>query len=72
MKMLDPRLLLLTFTLLLSACGSKGPTQSAGGDSAPARPVDVSRVPDAVPRAEPPSRYGNPASYEVFGQRYHT
>ncbi|MCW9058622.1 MAG: septal ring lytic transglycosylase RlpA family protein [Gammaproteobacteria bacterium] len=72
MKMLDPRLLLLTFALLLSACGSKGPTQSAGGDSAPARPVDVSRVPDAVPRAEPPSRYGNPASYEVFGQRYHT
>ncbi|MFN2338833.1 MAG: lipoprotein, partial [Gammaproteobacteria bacterium] len=41
--MLAPRLLLLTFALLLSACGSKGPTQSAGGDSAPARPVDVSQ-----------------------------
>jgi rare lipoprotein A len=26
--------------------------------------------PDAVPRAEPRSRYGNPASYEVFGRRY--
>ena len=73
MRMLDPRLFLLTsLLLLLSACGSKGPTQTAGRDGAPARPVDVSRVPDAVPRVEPPSRYGNPESYEVFGQRYHT
>ena len=28
--------------------------------------------PDAVPKAEPRSRYGNPASYEVFGKRYQT
>ncbi|MEQ8232855.1 MAG: septal ring lytic transglycosylase RlpA family protein [Gammaproteobacteria bacterium] len=27
---------------------------------------------DAVPRAEPPSKYGNPESYEVFGKRYYT
>ncbi|HSH85295.1 MAG TPA: septal ring lytic transglycosylase RlpA family protein [Guyparkeria sp.] len=26
---------------------------------------------DAVPRAEPPSNRGNPASYTVFGKRYH-
>lgn len=26
---------------------------------------------DAVPRAEPPSRRGNPSSYTVHGQRYH-
>jgi len=26
---------------------------------------------DAVPRAEPPSRRGNPSSYSVHGQRYH-
>lgn len=26
--------------------------------------------PDAVPRVEPRSRYGNPSTYEVFGQRY--
>lgn len=72
MKMPDLRLILLTCTLLLNACSSKAPAPSAGGDGAPARPVDVSRVPDAVPRAEPLSRYGNPSSYEVFGQRYHT
>jgi rare lipoprotein A len=28
-------------------------------------------VPDAVPRVEPRSRYGNPAFYEVFGKRYY-
>lgn len=67
--MYAPRLLLLTSALLLGACSSKAP---APGDGGPARPVDVSHVPDAVPRVEPPSRYGNPASYEVYGQRYHT
>ena len=72
MGMFDPRLLLLTSVLLLGACSGKAPTPTASGDGPPARPVDVSRVPDAVPRHEPPSRYGNPASYEVFGQRYYT
>ena len=28
--------------------------------------------PDAIPRVEPRSRYGNPASYTVFGKRYYT
>lgn len=41
-------------------------------DRAPKRPQDISKVPNAVPRVEPKSRYGNPASYEVFGKRYHT
>jgi rare lipoprotein A len=41
-------------------------------DSAPANPRDVSSVPDAIPRADPLSRYGNPASYMVYGKRYHT
>jgi rare lipoprotein A len=34
-------------------------------------PADVHAIPDAVPRAEPRSRYGNPSSYVVFGRRYH-
>jgi rare lipoprotein A len=29
-------------------------------------------VPDAVPKVEPKSRFGNPKSYVVFGKRYHT
>jgi rare lipoprotein A len=32
--------------------------------------ADLRALPDAVPRAEPRSRLGNPAFYEVFGQRY--
>lgn len=55
--------------LLLGACATTPVFDSQ--DSAPARPADVSAIPDAVPRVEPRSKYGNPPSYEVFGQRYH-
>jgi rare lipoprotein A len=50
----------------LAACGGTAET-----DGAPVRPPDISAVPDAVPRAERPSRYGNPKSYKVFGRRYY-
>lgn len=42
-------------------------------DYAPDRdeiPVDVANTPDAVPREEPRSKYGNPPSYEALGERY--
>lgn len=55
----------------LTACAHRPVAPIGSGDSAPLRPLDVSRVPDAVPRHEPRSRYGNPPHYEVFGQRYH-
>lgn len=35
-----------------------------------APPADVSVIPDAVPRVEPLSAKGNPAFYDVMGQRY--
>ena len=41
-------------------------------DAAPVNPIDVSAIPDAVPKAEPRSRYGNPESYVVYGKRYYT
>lgn len=41
-------------------------------DAAPSTPPTAADMRDAVPRAEPPSRYGNMASYEVFGKRYYT
>ena len=40
-------------------------------DGAPGRDIDVESVPDAVPRVEPRSKYGNPDSYEVLGKRYY-
>lgn len=40
-------------------------------DGPPSRPPrDLAAVPDAVPRAEPPSRRGNPPSYVANGKRY--
>jgi rare lipoprotein A len=37
---------------------------------APKPPRDLASTPDAVPRAEPRSRHGNPETYEVFGKKY--
>ncbi len=54
--------------LLFSACATTG---NMDQDSAPDRPPDLASVPDAVPRAEPPSARGNPPFYEVAGRRYY-
>ncbi len=62
------KLTLLIFISLLSGCAGHLPTEEP--DSAPQGYVDVSKIPDAVPKYEPYSRYGNPDSYEVFGKRY--
>lgn len=62
-------LILLLLTLGLAACAPRQAPPLA--DSPPRQPRDVSGVPDAVPRHEPRSRYGNPPHYEVFGQRYY-
>ena len=56
--------------LLLAGCSSKSTVGT--GDYPPPEPRDISGIPDAVPRAEPYSRYGNPESYVVFGKRYYT
>lgn len=59
------RLLLAGATLVLGACGSMVQ------DSGPGRHVDVSNVQNPVPRLEARSKYGNPSSYVVQGQRYY-
>ena len=50
-----------------SACGV-----APERDRAPDTEIDLSSIPDAVPRVEPRSRYGNPESYVVNGKRYVT
>ncbi len=55
--------LLIAIAAFTSGCATPG-------DGAPAAPFDASGIPDAVPKAEPPSPYGNPDSYVVFGERY--
>lgn len=73
-------LLSLIPPLLLSACSNvpivSKPDFSSNHytrryDGPPARDVDVSHVPDAIPKNEPLSRYGNQPSYQVHGKRYH-
>jgi len=63
--------LLIVIAVLLNGCGSSVPTIFESDDSAPSQHRDLSNVPDAVPRDEPKSRYGNPKSYVVRGIRYY-
>lgn len=64
------RLLIVSLlaSLLLTACG--GSPVRVGSDGINQR-VDVSHIPDAKPRYEPRSKYGNPSSYVVHGKRYY-
>ncbi len=58
--------------LVFVGCGGS-PDRGRVADGHPSVvPVDLASIPDAVPRHEPLSRYGNPPEYEVFGQRYRT
>jgi rare lipoprotein A len=60
--------ILLLFPLLVQLSCTKELVQ----DSAPIQKSEqVENIPDAVPRVEPLSKYGNPDSYIVFGKRYH-
>ena len=60
------RLVLFLMVSFLAGC-----TTSMVKDSGPSRSIDVSGIPDAVPKDEPLSRGGNNSSYEVFGKRYY-
>jgi len=59
-------------TLTLSGCLTlTGCTFTRYHDSGPRTEVNVARIPNAVPRVEPLSTNGNPASYTVLGHTYH-
>lgn len=51
--------------LLLSACAT------VTKDGPPSYSVNAANIPDATPKIEPRSKYGNPAVYRVFGKQYH-
>ncbi len=57
--------LLVGILLLLNACST------TKKDGPPSYNVDVSKISDAVPKSEPHSKYGNLATYRVFGKQYH-
>ena len=72
---------LLAAAAALAACQGTAPLRPAAAVPStvppttvpvPAKPpVNVWAVPDAVPRVEPRSPYGNPPFYDVFGKRYY-
>ena len=66
------RLLATVALLALPGCSllQRAPEAPSPGAGVPAPPRDLASIPDAVPRDEPRSRYGNPETYEVFGRRY--
>lgn len=65
--------LLALLTALLQACGGTIPIVSQPEQDRGPKPgtVDVSDIKDAVPKDEPRSKYGNPASYVVNGKTYY-
>ncbi len=75
--------LIATFALLilLTACSSRGRERPERAperddhryeslDGPPNVPFDVDKIPEPVPKNEPPARYGNHSPYVVFGKRY--
>jgi rare lipoprotein A len=64
---LEVGVVLLLLLGLLSGCSSTADKGWATNDL-----PDPASIPDAVPKLEPKSKYGNPASYVVFGRRYYT
>jgi rare lipoprotein A len=58
----------LVCVVLVAACSSPLTKK----DSAPKKPTRIDRTEKVIPKVEPKSKYGNPKSYVVFGQRYHT
>ncbi len=64
--------MLLASALCISVIGCSGSISKPAKDGPPiGGPAAFDTIPDAVPRAEPLSKYGNMASYEVYGERYY-
>ncbi len=56
--------------LILISVGCSSSRYAMRQDRAPKQSINENNVPDAVPRVEPRSKYGNPESYVVLGRRY--
>lgn len=66
------RALVALLVLVLAGCSGSGSSRySIKHDHGPSGHVDLSHVPDAVPRDEPKSRGGNKSPYKVFGKKYY-
>lgn len=64
------RFVWLFLAVVLAGCGAGRVVTVQHDSGPPPGSIDVTNVPNAVPRVEAKSRYGNPESYVVFGKRY--
>lgn len=62
----------LAAATLVASCSRAPSRYSQTDDGSPPERIDLSSIPDAVPKTEPLSKYGNPESYEIDGRRYYT
>jgi peptidoglycan lytic transglycosylase len=66
------RLAFLSPLVLVAACSTTPTTTRPSADSGPVgQTPDLSNLPDPIPHAEPPSKYGNKSPYEVLGKTYY-
>lgn len=80
MRVISQGWLLWLLPVFLTACGTVAPPPRGGvvpdatRDGAPSQSqkIDIASIPDAVPRAEPRSKYGNPKTYVVANKTYRT
>lgn len=61
-------LLLVLFLFTLTSCSI---FNSEVQDGYPTQKVDVTKIPNAAPKVEPKSKYGNPKSYVIDGKKYY-
>ena len=64
-------LLILSMVAILLSINACAPTRVLDQRDGPGKPINASAIPDATPKPEPRSAYGNPKSYVVFGKRYY-
>ncbi|BBB15487.1 rare lipoprotein A [Candidatus Rickettsiella viridis] len=64
--------LLFMLILALTACSTTSSRRyPLRQDKPPSFRINANKIPNAVPKAEPLSKRGNPKSYVVFGRRYY-
>lgn len=61
----------ITLLALIGGCAKSTKPYGDGPGINPPSKAELAAVPDAIPKKEPPSAYGNPQSYEVFGKNYY-
>ena len=61
---------LLAGVLFIQLCGCVSLKPRADVDGPPVFPRSVKNIPDAVPKIETKSKYGNPATYSALGKTY--